>query len=105
MNLRYIIIFSLILILVASYIIDYKKEKITEDYIINNDNDDIYINPYFNPKEGNYNIIKKYNDDKINIINNIPVLNNKNSYDTAVLSSLNNNSNKNNLMHFINFLI
>ena len=69
--------------------------------IIKYDDTGLYINPYLSNKEHTYNIIKKYQDSKINIINNNE---NKTVYDIPVSSS-NNNMNHNNLLHFINFLI
>ena len=79
--------------------------KFTNEFIsIKEDDNDLYINPYLTQNEVIPNVIKKYNDNKISVIN----LNgspSKNIYDSAVVSSLNNNMNRNNLIHFINFLI
>jgi hypothetical protein len=62
------------------------------------------VNPHLYGADTQLNVIKKYNDSKINIINNSS--GGKNGMmDQPVYSSLNNNTNKNNLFHFINFLV
>ena len=109
MNLRNIIILLIIIVFLFTYLTDmYKKieqNKFTNEFIsIKEDDNDLYINPYLTQSEVIPNVIKKYNDNKISVIN----INNgssKNVYDSAVVSSLNNNMNRNNLIHFINFLI
>ncbi len=109
MELRNIIILIFIIILLGIYFTEnYKKmEKIKLieiSTIIKDDDNELYINPYLSNKEPNLNIVKKYNDNKINIINNLINNENKSMYDGPITST-NNNSNHNNLLHFINFLI
>ncbi len=110
MNLRNIIILIIIIIFLVNYFNDgySKMEKMDgkKKILINNvkdDENDIYINPYLLNNEIVPNVIKKYTDNKINIITNYQG-SGKNIYDSAINSS-NNNTNKNNLIHFINFLI
>ena len=109
MNLRHIVILLIIILFLFTYLTDmYKKmeiNKFTNEFIsIKEDDNDLYINPYLTQNEVIPNVIKKYNDNKINVIN-VNGSSTKNIYDTAVTSSLNNNMNRNNLIHFINFLI
>ncbi len=109
MNLRNIIILIIIIVFLASYFNDayIKKEKMDvktkQNFNVEKDSDDLYINPYLLNNEVVPNIIKKYMDNKINIISNFQG-GGKNIYD-SVITSTNNNTNKNNLIHFINFLI
>ena len=144
MNLRNIIILIIIIIFLIKYLNDeyFKHTKINEkingnikqNFHIHEDNDDLYINLYLLNNEVIPNVIKKYIDNKINIISNIQG-GAKNIYDniTSQSNNINNNtnnngnnnggnnsnsngnnsnsngnnsnSNKNNLLHFINFLI
>jgi hypothetical protein len=109
MNLRHIVILLIIILFLFTYLTDmYKKmeiNKFTNEFIsIKEDDNDLYINPYLTQNEVIPNVIKKYNDNKINVIN-VNGSQTKNIYDTVVTSSLNNNMNRNNLIHFINFLI
>ena len=110
MNLKNIIILIIIIAILITYFVDlYKdmeKENIKNKLELNltEDNQNEYFNPYLLNGNENHNIIKKYNDNKISIVN-INNGNNKNIFDGPVLSSLNNNTNRNNLLHFINLLI
>lgn len=61
---------------------------------IKEDNNELYINPYLT-NENSLNVIKKYNDQKVNIY---PSLNTKSDLQET-------NLNKNNLMNFLNFLV
>jgi hypothetical protein len=107
MELRNIVMLLIIIVLLGMYFTEnYKKMeklKLVESTLIKEDTNDLYINPYLTNKEPNLNVIKKYSDNKINIINNL-FNNEKNMYDTPI-NPTNNNSNHNNLLHFINFLI
>ena len=107
MELRNILILLIIIVLLGMYFTEnyrkMEKLKLIESTLIKEDTNDLYINPYLTNKEPNLNVIKKYSDNKINIINNL-FNNEKNMYD-APINSINNNSNHNNLLHFINFLI
>ncbi len=110
MNLRNILILIIIFAILITYFVDLYK-NLEKDHIknklelnLNEDNQNEYFNPYLINGDANPNIIKKYNDNKISIVNiNNGV--NKNIYDSPVLSTLNNNTNRNNLFHFINLLI
>ena len=147
MNFRNIIILIIIIIFLIKYLNDeYSKNKkiqqkingntknMKQNFHIHEDNDDLYINIYLLNNEVIPNVIKKYIDNKINIISNIQG-GAKNIYDniTSQSNNINNNtnnngnnnggnnsnsngnnsnsngnnsnSNKNNLLHFINFLI
>jgi len=116
MNIKYIILLLVVLLFLSKIIYDNMKlnKKHTNTNTTTNTNTNIstiegddeifYINPYLMSNEPSVNVIKKYNDSKINIINNMNP-NNKNIYDSNISSSLNSNSNKNNLIHFIDFLI
>jgi hypothetical protein len=108
MNIKNIIILVVILFFLVTYLIEYYKKNNTVIPVeieshITKDNNNLYINPFLVNTDPVPNIVKKYNDQRVNIITN-PSENNKNLYDTAVTSA-NNNTNKNNLIHFINFLI
>lgn len=125
MNLRNIIILIIIIIFLIKYLNDeyFKHTKINEkingnikqNFHIHEDNDDLYINLYLLNNEVIPNVIKKYIDNKINIIsnyqgggkniydNNVSQTNNNTS--NNISNNTNNNTNKNNLLHFINFLI
>ncbi len=107
MNLKNIIILIIIIVFLLSYFNDEnitnKKMNGKENFYLQKDNDDLYINPYLLNYEVTPNVVKKYTDNKINIISNFQN-SGKNIYDNTVPSA-NNNTNKNNLMHFINFLI
>lgn len=108
MNLRNIIILLIIIVFLISYFNEInKKEKMVGKtktvFKIEEDHDDLYINPYLLNNEIVPNVVKKYLDNKINIITNLQG-SGKNIYD-SVINSTNNNTNKNNLIHFINFLI
>ena len=109
MNLKNIIILIIIIAILITYFVDlYKdmeKENIKNKIELNltEDNQNEYFNPYLLNGEANQNIIKKYNDNKISIVNVNG--NGKNIFDGPVLSSLNSNTNRNNLLHFINLLI
>ena len=117
MNIKNIILLLVILLFLSKILYDGTKnthnlEKTQQEtqekntYLNNNniiDDENLYINQYLSTTEPNLNIIKKYDDTKINIINNMNSMG-KNAYDNNINSSLN-NSNKNNLIHFINFLI
>lgn len=108
MKLRNVFILLIILAVLIENLKIFTKTSnnniIKENVTIKNDNEDLYINPFLINAEPNHNIIKKYNDSRINIIANIPNGSNKYLYDNPV-NSANNNTNKNNLLHFINFLI
>ncbi len=108
MELRNIIILLTIIILLGIYFTEnyrkMEKLKLVEETLIKEDTNDLYINPHLSNKEPNLNIIKKYSDNKINIINNLINNESKSMYDVPI-NSTNNNSNHNNLLHFINFLI
>jgi len=108
MDLKNIILFIIIIVFLFSYLTDMyskmEKNKLKNEFIIKEDNNDMYMNPYLTQTEIVPNVIKKYNDNKINVLN-FYNSQNKNIYDSTVQSSLNNNMNKNNLLHFINFLI
>jgi hypothetical protein len=99
-NIYIIIILIIILINYYSEILE-KKQLKHINFVLQEDNNELYINPHLLNNDIQPNIVKKYLDNKINIINNYP---NKNIYDN-VINSTNNNVNKNSLMHFINFLI
>jgi hypothetical protein len=109
MNLRNIIILIIIIVFLGSYFNDayIRKEKmdgkIKQNFSVKEDSNDLYINPYLLNNEVVPNVIKRYIDNKINIISNFQG-GGKNIYD-SVITSTNNNTNKNNLIHFINFLI
>ena len=123
MNLKNIIILIIIIIFLIKYLNDeyFKHTEINEkingnikqNFHIHEDNDDLYINLYLLNNEVIPNVIKKYIDNKINIISNYQG-GGKNIYDNNVSqpnnnnnisNNANNNTNKNNLLHFINFLI
>ena len=108
MDLKNIILFIIIIVFLFSYLTDMyskmEKNKLKNEFIIKEDNNDMYMNPYLTQTEIVPNVIKKYNDNKINVLN-FYNSQNKNIYDSTVQSRLNNNMNKNNLLHFINFLI
>ena len=133
MNLRNIIILIIIIVFLISYLNDeYSKNKIMvnktqekknqennklnkvikQNFNIHEDPDDLYINTYLLNNEVVPNVIKKYMDEKINIISNYQG-SGKNIYDNVISqanntsnnNTSNNNANKNNLLHFINFLI
>jgi len=108
MKLRNIFILLIIIVILIENLKIFTKTTeeiiIKENETIKNDNENLYINPFLINSEPNYNIIKKYNDSRINIITNLPHGTNKYLYDNPV-NSTNNNTNKNNLLHFINFLI
>ena len=108
MELRNIIILLIIIVLLGIYFTEnyrkMEKLKLVEATLIKEDANDLYINPYLSNKEPNLNIIKKYSDNKINIINNLINNESKSMYDSPI-NATNNNSNHNNLLHFINFLI
>ena len=109
MNLRNIIILLIIIIFLVSYFSDayYQFEKMQtkkkEYFNVKDDENELYINPYLLSNEVVPNVVKRYADNKINIITNLQG-GGKNIYD-SVINSSNNNTNKNNLIHFINFLI
>ena len=108
MNLRNIILLLIIIVFLASYFMEInKKEKMVGKsrtvFRIENDNEDLYINPYLLNSEIVPNVVKRYLDNKINIVTNFQG-GAKNIYD-SLINSTNNNTNKNNLIHFINFLI
>jgi hypothetical protein len=123
MNLRNIIILIIIIIFLIKYVNDEYfikkiKEKLTktnsnimkQNFHIHEDNDDLYINIYLLNNEVIPNVIKKYIDNKINIISNYQggaknIYDNTMSQSNNITNNTNNNTNKNNLLHFINFLI
>lgn len=110
MNLRNIIILVFIIVFLISYFNDLQNkstetnEKDEKMFIIQKDSNELYVNPSLLNNESDLNIIKKYADNKINIVSNFQN-NQKNMYDTIINTNNNTNTNKNNLLHFINFLI
>jgi hypothetical protein len=105
MKIKYIIILIIIFVILLIQLYNIYKNNYTDTFKninLSNDDETQYINQYISPPEPILNIIKKYNDDKIFVISN-------SSKPTDIIgstiSSLNSNINRNNLFHFINFLI